>query len=495
MLETGKIKLFTHSDLDGVSCGIILKAFFNRIDVELDIEYCSNPQDASKKVKEFWENLDIVGEHGYTKMFITDISINDEVAEMINETGKYLISHPKVALIDHHVSAEHLNKYDWSFVMPEMDGVKESGTSLFLKVLCGMYDIESSFFLNDLAETVRQYDTWEFSTIKNCCEKFVPVDKYSEKYLISNWGNVKSLSSGKMLIPYINKHNVKQVTLYKDGIKKKFSIHQLVGRHFIHNPFKYNEINHKDGNRQNNHISNLEWVYPKKNRNHSYANQLKTRSDGKVIIESVKQLDIKTGDTIKIWESAADAERELGIKRSNICKVCDGKDGRRQAGGYTWRWNYDKNGLFASSYYEPQQLNSLLYLLGKDRFINRFREIPDMRLTSSEKTMLEIEEERNQRYIERKIESMQKMTIEGYNAGVVVAERCVSDLGNQMCKLNPDIDIAVIIGSNAVSFRAIKDDIDVSKLANMYGGGGHHKASGAPLPEDMLQSMVKLIFN
>jgi len=318
MLETGKIKLFTHSDLDGVSCGIILETFLVNTDAEIEIEYCSNPKKASEKVKEFWESLDIVGEHGYTKMFITDISINDEVAEMINETSKHLIGHPKVALIDHHESAKHLNKYDWSFVMPELDDVRESGTSLFLKVLCGMYDIElqDDCALVRYAEIVRRYDSWGWTT------------KYNDKV--------------------------------------------------------------------------------------------------------------------------------------------------------------------------PKQYNDLLWLMGRERFVANVKfKIFDnsLALEIEEETMLEIEQERNQKYIYRKIESMQKMIIEGYNAGVVVAERCVSDLGNQMCKLNPDIDIAVIIGSNAVSFRAIKDDIDVSKLAKMYGGGGHPKASGAPLPDDMLQSMVKLIFN
>ena len=89
----GKIKLFTHgADLDGVGCSILAYLAFGRKDV--DVEYC-NYDDVDEKVEELLSNSDL--RNLYDKIFITDISINEELAKAIdvwiNPFNVYLFDH------------------------------------------------------------------------------------------------------------------------------------------------------------------------------------------------------------------------------------------------------------------------------------------------------------------------------------------------------------------------------------------------------------------
>lgn len=149
------IKLFTHTDLDGIGCAVLMKIAFPDINVE--IEYC-NYDEINQKVKEFMDN-----DSGYD-CFITDISINDELAEMINKSYRkdtYL-------LLDHHPTALQLNKYEWCNVQIENeDGVKTSGTELLYKWLTESptYFLHKNEVLDRFVKLVRDYDTWRWSTL------------------------------------------------------------------------------------------------------------------------------------------------------------------------------------------------------------------------------------------------------------------------------------------------------------------------------------------
>ena len=74
-----KVKLFTHTDLDGIGCAILAYLAFGKENV--DVEYC-NYDDIDDKVEKFMEDGDLY--RSYNQIFITDISVSDSVANMIN---------------------------------------------------------------------------------------------------------------------------------------------------------------------------------------------------------------------------------------------------------------------------------------------------------------------------------------------------------------------------------------------------------------------------
>lgn len=95
-----------------------------------------------------------------------------------------------------------------------------------------------------------------------------------KNYEVSNLGRIKSLprpkTKGGILKSQINKLGYSKITLLKNGKQYLFSIHRLVAEAFISNPNNLPEVNHKDGNKQNNCVDNLEWVTHSENIKHRF---------------------------------------------------------------------------------------------------------------------------------------------------------------------------------------------------------------------------------
>lgn len=106
-------------------------------------------------------------------------------------------------------------------------------------------------------------------------EEWKPIDGY-EGYLISNLGRVKSLKRGREMIlePIRDAHGYLRVNLYKDGVRHLLKIHRLMATTFINNPDGLPQVNHKDGNKENNSVENLEWVTESQNTQHAWDNGL-----------------------------------------------------------------------------------------------------------------------------------------------------------------------------------------------------------------------------
>lgn len=114
------------------------------------------------------------------------------------------------------------------------------------------------------------------------------IQGYEGWYQVSNLGNIKSLkrirakkSGGYMMIeipklrkPHVSTNGYCDVGLHAEGKSKSFTIHRLVANAFIDNPQNKPQINHKDGNKQNNAALNLEWVTPGENMTHAHNNGL-----------------------------------------------------------------------------------------------------------------------------------------------------------------------------------------------------------------------------
>lgn len=319
-----KIKLFTHTDLDGVGAAVIGKAFYGH---DINISYCEYGN-VNKKVKRFIKST---AYKYYDKVFIVDISLNEEVAELIENT------HPEgweegfnlgemFQLLDHHPTAEWMNKYFWAKVTPNIARDKKN---------CG---------------------TWML-----------------HEYLLENEEE------------------------YDNGIRKNV-------------------------------------------------------------------------------EGFADIVRQYD----------------------TWEWKTKTNNPFA------KQLNDLLDILGKKKFIEKFsdqiKHLPNIFINETDKLLLELRQEEIDRYVYRKSKEMiiRKLILDPevkYNVGFVFAERFRSELGNELCESNEEIDFVVMIDlSRAISYRTTSDNIDLGDVASIFGGGGHPKAAGSEIEGHIREKILKLLF-
>ncbi|MMZ42354.1 Oligoribonuclease NrnB [compost metagenome] len=296
-----KVKLFTHTDLDGVGCAIVAFRVFGRENV--DVEYCENTEihDAVRRFL-YREEYEL-----YDQIFITDMSVSPELAEMIDKLHRF--DKITIYLFDHHSTALWLDEYSWATVTTHLEDCKTSGTEL-------LYDHFESLLeysgLWSFVELVRSYDTWD-------------------------------------------------------------------------------------------------WY----------------------------------------------AEDDMDAKR----------------------------------------LNDLYYLIGRNRFVDRFTENSDaLNLSESENMLLDIESERIHRYIGSKVRDCQYIHIDNYFVVVVFADQYLSELGNELTKLNPDCHFVAMITGKNISYRTNRDDVHVGEFAQLHNGGGHAKAAGSPLTKQIQKKLVSIPF-
>lgn len=185
-------------------------------------------------------------------------------------------------------------------------------------------------------------------------EEFRDIPGYEGLYQVSNLGRVRSIKrtiphlSGhrtiedRILIPSINPYGYYQTGLSKDFKCLKITLHRLIAKAFIPNPYNKPQVNHIDGNKLNNSIDNLEWCTQRENMLHaSKMGLMGTPNKGRTGInnhlsKSVVQMNI-SGDIIAIFDAIMDAERATGIYHSSISAACLGKN--KTAGGFKWKHN------------------------------------------------------------------------------------------------------------------------------------------------------------
>jgi hypothetical protein len=156
---------------------------------------------------------------------------------------------------------------------------------------------------------------------------------YEGLYQISNLGRVKSLRNNIFLKPG-DINGYLRVQLSNNGIDKKYYIHRLVGTNFIPNPNDYKEINHKDEDKSNNNVSNLEWCDRYYNINYGTALQRGSEKHSKKII------GINIKDNSKVTFNSIIEAESLGFNSSAICLAAKGK--RKTHRGYKWSYSDGK---------------------------------------------------------------------------------------------------------------------------------------------------------
>lgn len=184
---------------------------------------------------------------------------------------------------------------------------------------------------------------------------------YENMYQVSNLGRVRSVDRdvycevspnklqhiyGKVLKQGTNHKGYPIVYLSKDGKQKTITVHRLVALTFIENPLNLPQVNHIDGDKTNNHVSNLEWCDNSYNQIHAHKTGLFPRYEDTVgwgrPARPVAMLDLNTKEVLRTFETLASVKRETGINQFNVRSVCLGL--RNHAGGYDWKFINKKEG-------------------------------------------------------------------------------------------------------------------------------------------------------
>lgn len=149
-------------------------------------------------------------------------------------------------------------------------------------------------------------------------EKWKPIIGWEDKYEVSNYGNVRNIKTLKHIIGDINNCGYYRVSLYENGKSKKYFRHRLVAMHFIDNPNNYEFINHKDGDKSNNAITNLEWCTQSYNEKHAFKTGLKQKTNEPFVV-------IFENDEIKRYENQHSLANEIGVCQQTISMWLNGK--------------------------------------------------------------------------------------------------------------------------------------------------------------------------
>ena len=178
-------------------------------------------------------------------------------------------------------------------------------------------------------------------------EIWVDIKDYEGLYQVSNLGRIKTLPRikrnfnintkqleeivlpEKIRKPQLTKYGYYRVGLTKSHKQIYYSVHRLVAEAFIPNPENLPQINHKDENKLNNEINNLEWCTSKYNANYGTRNKR---------VSEPQMKKIRCVETDTVYKSLSEASRVTGVSIGNLSSVCNHRVGYKTAGGYHWEY-------------------------------------------------------------------------------------------------------------------------------------------------------------
>lgn len=149
---------------------------------------------------------------------------------------------------------------------------------------------------------------------------------------------------------------------------------------------------------------------------------------------------------------------------------------------------------------DAHNLSSLFSFYGEDEYINLYTNFlknnDEFYFNSNELIILKSLNREREEYLEDKKDKVIFRKVNGYNVGIVFAERHRSTLGNYLARIyKNEADIICIINLNQhISIRGIKENMPANKFAELYGGGGHLLSAGMPYKEGIKEKIIDLVF-
>lgn len=155
-------------------------------------------------------------------------------------------------------------------------------------------------------------------------EIWLPITGYEKLYQVSNTGKIKT-QTGIRKTAVCPNTRYEKITLSKEGVCKTFSIHRLVAQAFIPNPYNKEQVNHIDGNRTNNILTNLEWNTRSENNLHSFK-YLGRKT--KPVFGEKNNMSRKVINTVTniVYDTIIQAAKENNLKTSTLGMMLTGKN-------------------------------------------------------------------------------------------------------------------------------------------------------------------------
>lgn len=181
-------------------------------------------------------------------------------------------------------------------------------------------------------------------------EIWKPIKGYEGIYDVSSYGRVRSSErtaerldrygniskyevKGQIISQWKRKDGYMSVTLRSMKIQRTFLVHRLVIETFVPNPDNLQWVNHKDENKSNNNVENLEWCTASYNCTYNNLHMKKNMPFKK----RVRQMTFD-GEVIAEYESAAEAARQNGFSKGGVSSSCNGEKGFDNYHGYNWEY-------------------------------------------------------------------------------------------------------------------------------------------------------------
>lgn len=159
--------------------------------------------------------------------------------------------------------------------------------------------------------------------------------RYLYNYTVTEKGVIFNTTTGKVLKSHKNKKGYPMISLYNNGEKITKSVHSFVAEAFLPNPENKPTVNHKDGNKENNYVKNLEWATHKENIRHAFDTGLRVKKDNMGRKKKPIEVFDLNGTLLSQHLYINDAVKKYNVSQGNVCMVLAGK--RKQTKGLIFK--------------------------------------------------------------------------------------------------------------------------------------------------------------